>query len=147
MDFGKSWRGKRIFGANKTWRGLIIGIAVATIIVGFEKFAYLHSDWVRSFVPYDYGNANFWLLGPLLGAGALFGDAVESFIKRQLNRPPGTTWFPFDQIDYIIGGLLFSMLVVELSLAEYALIAVLWFGLHMLGSTFGFLVGIKDKPI
>ena len=25
LDFGKTWGGKRIFGSNKTWRGLVVG--------------------------------------------------------------------------------------------------------------------------
>jgi CDP-2,3-bis-(O-geranylgeranyl)-sn-glycerol synthase len=147
LDFGRTFRGKRIFGANKTWRGLIIGVIVATIVVGIEKLIYLHSGWIRSFVPYDYGIAHFWALGPLLGAGALLGDAVESFFKRQLDKQPGTAWVPFDQIDYIVGGLLASMLVVKLSLRQYLLIALLWYLLHMAGSTLGYLIGVKDKPI
>lgn len=147
LDAGRSWRGHRIFGQNKTWRGLIAGVLVATLVVGLEKYLYLHSEWIRSFVPYDYAQAPFWALGPLLGTGALLGDAIESFFKRQLNRKPGSTWFPFDQLDYIIGGLLASMLVVRLSLREYVLIAVIWFGLHIAGSGFGYLIGVKDKPI
>jgi CDP-diglyceride synthetase len=32
LDFGKSWRGKRIFGNNKTWRGLIFGTLIASLV-------------------------------------------------------------------------------------------------------------------
>ena len=34
LDFGKSFRGKPIFGKNKTWRGIVFG-TLSAIIVGF----------------------------------------------------------------------------------------------------------------
>jgi CDP-2,3-bis-(O-geranylgeranyl)-sn-glycerol synthase len=36
IDNGKTWRGKRIFGDNKTWRGII-----AAILIGFLSFTAL----------------------------------------------------------------------------------------------------------
>lgn len=147
LDFGKSYRGKPLFGKNKTWRGLLAGILIATVTVVLQKWLYANSVWLQSTITLvDYSTVNLWL-GPLLGAGALLGDAAESFIKRQLGVESGDPWFPFDQIDYIIGGILTSSLVVLLPGYINVTILLVWFGMHLTWSYVGFLLGLKDKPI
>ncbi len=147
LDFNKNYRGKRLLGANKTWRGFCFGVVVATLAFLLQRWAFMHFGWaVRFSGSIDYSTVSFWL-GPLLGAGALLGDAVESFFKRQFNVPSGEAWFPFDQIDYIIGGILLSSLVVTLSSLQNVTILLVWFGLHIISSYVGYLLGLKDKPI
>lgn len=137
MDFGLSWRGKRLLGNNKTWRGVVTG----TVIAGLA--ALLLSPVVNN----NNGLTVVLGLGLLMGFGALFGDAVESFIKRQRGVPAGHSWFPFDQTDYIIGGLLFISPFADLSLRTLGLIFVTFFVLHLVVAYAGYLAGLKDKPI
>lgn len=147
LDFGKSYRGKRLFGKNKTWRGLLAGIVIATLTVMLQKWLYINNDWLQSTITMvDYRTVSLWL-GPLLGAGALLGDAIESFVKRQLDVASGDPWFPFDQIDYIIGGILLSSPIVMLPGYINVTILLVWFGMHLSWSYVGFLLGLKDKPI
>jgi CDP-2,3-bis-(O-geranylgeranyl)-sn-glycerol synthase len=40
--------------------------------------------------------------------GAIFGDLIESFIKRRLKIPSGAPFTPRDQTDYIVGMIVFS---------------------------------------
>lgn len=147
LDFGKTWRGQRIFGDNKTWRGLIAGIVIATIVIGIQKYLFTRHLWALELAWFDYRPDYIWLLGPLFGAGALLADAMESFFKRQLDIEPGRSWFPFDQLDYILGGILFSSLVVQLSIGKYILIALVWFCMHLIASYIGYLTGLKKQPI
>src|SRR6185295_2897067 len=81
IDGGKSLFGKRIFGEHKTVRGLLIGTLAGIFIVAVQyaavnffelPFAHLHSL------------TEFLLFGALSGFGALMGDAIESFFKRQI---------------------------------------------------------------
>lgn len=137
LDFGKTYNGQRVFGANKSWRGLVSGIVLSSLL-GWIIFPKI--DLSLSF-------GNYLLLGGVSGAGALAGDAIESFFKRQIGVKPGHSWFPFDQLDYIIGGILCSLPFVRLSLPVYASIVVLYFGLHLLSSYVGFLFHFKEKPI
>jgi len=95
MDFGKKWRGKRFFGANKTWRGFITG----TVIAGL---AFMLQQSCLPLAGIPYAALPIWT-GFLIGFGVLFGDCVESCIKRQLGKPPGSLFFPWDQIDYTLG--------------------------------------------
>jgi len=147
LDFGLSWRGKRLFGENKTFRGLVAGIVLATLAVGLQKYLFGHSGWIQEISLIDYSQPAVWLLGPLFGAGALLGDAVESFFKRQAGIPSGQSWFPFDQIDYIIGGLLLSLPLVRLQALYYLWILVVWFSMHLIVSYIGYLLHLKDRPI
>ncbi len=135
LDFGKQYKGKPIFGKNKTWRGLISGTIAGTLTA---LVIYQFSDNFRPL---------YILAGTLMSFGALFGDAAESFFKRQKGVPAGKSWFPFDQTDYIIGGLIFSAPLGKLTWELAGLIAVLYFGLHLLSSYIGFLLRLKDSPI
>lgn len=148
MDFGLSFREHRIFGAHKTWRGLITGIIFATIVLWLQQIAVQNSSVLASWTSdVDYATLPVLIMGPLFGFGALMGDAIESFFKRQIGIPPGESWFPFDQTDYIIGGALATMAFVTLSFWQYVLLIVIWFGLHLISSFIGYLFGLKDKPI
>ncbi len=148
LDLNKKFRGKAIFGKNKTWRGLILATCIGIISVTIQHFLYIHSSWIRSISPpINYGTVNYILLGTLLGAGAILGDAIESFAKRRLDIKPGFSWFPYDQIDYILGGCILSLIIVRLSFEKYILILIVWFIIHLVSSYIGYLSGIKDRPI
>lgn len=136
MDLGASWRGTRLLGSHKTIRGLITGIlaAIVTTIIIFQFT--------------DLGiSANPVVLGFLLGAGSLVGDAVKSFFKRQSGVPSGRAWFPFDQIDYILGAMAFTFFYVPLSLTQYLLMLVLGFVLHIIVVYIGYLTNLRDQAI
>lgn len=137
LDFGKSYRGQRIFGKNKTWRGLISGVLLGTLT------GYLLSQTYFT----DYNSVLFTLLAASMSFGALAGDAIESFFKRQRQIPAGKPWFPFDQTDYIIGGLLFTLPVTLIPLWVGAWVLILYFGLHLISSYIGYLLGLKELPI
>jgi len=148
MDFGKHFRGKRIFGEHKTFRGLLAGIVVAEITIVLQRYLYDHSSWFHSVSrDLNYDKINIYLLGFLFAVGALGFDAIKSFFKRQVGVKPGKTWFPFDQIDFIVGGLLLSSIVVDLPHSSYLWIGLIWFLLHPASTFVGWLVGLKDSPI
>ena len=46
--------------------------------------------------------------------GALLGDVIESFFKRRVGKDRGQDWIPFDQLDFLVGALIFSFLMSEL---------------------------------
>jgi CDP-2,3-bis-(O-geranylgeranyl)-sn-glycerol synthase len=148
LDFNLKYKGKIIFGKNKTWRGLILAIIVGIVTTSLQHFLFIHSSWIRDLSkPINYQTINYLLLGVLLGGGALIGDAVESFVKRRLGIKPGYSWFPYDQTDFIFGGIILSLFVVRLSVGTYIVILILWFFIHLLSSYIGYLSGLKDKPI
>lgn len=147
LDFGKTWRGVRVFGDNKTWRGLIAGVITAIFIVWLEQALYSIFPGIRNLVLLNYPSYNFVLLGVLLGLGAIAGDAIESLVKRARGIGEGQSWFGFDQIDYIIGGIVFSYFYVPLPISWYIVVLVFYFGFHLLTTTIGYYVGLKQTKI
>ncbi len=70
LDAGREFRdGRRLLGAHKTWRGLVLGIVVAGIAGAAMRIGVSTAA--------------------AFGALALAGDLVSSFFKRRLGRVPG----------------------------------------------------------
>lgn len=95
LDAGCTLRGKRIFGAHKTLRGLVV-VSLCTAICTFAI------TLVRSF-PFAIHPA---LFGFLLGLAYMLGELPNSFLKRQYKIPPGRSTdgcvgFLFSIIDHI----------------------------------------------
>lgn len=148
IDGGRTFKGERLFGAHKTWRGLISGIIAATVVLWLQQLLVGNASWAQYLAgPIDYATLPTLLLGPLFALGALGGDAVESFFKRQRGIKSGGTWIPFDQIDYIIGAIIVTLPFVILSPAQYLWMLIIWFIMHLLFSYAGWIMGLKKKPI
>jgi CDP-2,3-bis-(O-geranylgeranyl)-sn-glycerol synthase len=148
LDSGKQFRKKRIFGTHKTWRGLVCGVLFGTLVACFQVLLYRHFQDVRTIAaPLSYSNDTALILGALLSLGALIGDSIESFMKRQIEVSDGKSWFPFDQLDYVIGGLLLATVYTRLPAIDYVLIVIVWFVLHIVFSYLGYKLYLKAEPI
>lgn len=145
LDGERKLRGIRILGPHKTVRGLLAGVLAGLIVGGLQGF--LINDSIFGLPAGLYNGVTPILLGGLLGFGALLGDAVESFFKRQIGVKSGDSWFPYDQIDYVIGASLCGALIAVLSVEQYVLILFVWFCLHLISSYIGYLLRLKSKPI
>jgi hypothetical protein len=141
IDFGATYKGKQLLGPNKTWRGLICGTLAACLLAALQYFVWLPPALEAKSLGFMV------TLGGVIGLGALIGDSVESFFKRQAGLASGQSWFPFDQTDYIIGGLLFSLFLILLPWQVYMWVFVLYFGIHLVTVYLFYKLGIRDKPI
>ncbi len=100
MDLGKNFiDGKRIFGNNKTFRGFFFGWGIGILVGVVEGFVF----------GFDKFPLWFALLIPL---GALLGDLTGAFIKRRLSIPPGGLLPIVDQVDFVVGAVVFSLPLV-----------------------------------
>lgn len=124
LPFGRPIN-KKLFGENKTWRGFYVGYLGAFAALLFQlylqKSGALPSDSIiynssiltaasnNGYITplLDYGHINIFLYAFVFGIGALTGDLLKSFMKRRLGIAPGKAWFPFDQLDFVIGALIF----------------------------------------
>ena len=134
IDFGRNWKdGRRILGDGKTWRGLLsgtflgmtvgFGLTVAASYLSTSEYSYLGLTNFEGFP----------LMIPLLFSlcfGALLGDIIESFFKRRIGKDRGQDWIPFDQLDFLVGALTFSLLMSEI-LALTHLSPDQWFFQHL----------------
>lgn len=136
VDFNESLNGKRIFGENKTFRGIFFGIIIAIIISYIQKIINLQGTIIN----YD----NFILIGFLLGFGALFGDLVKSFFKRRVNIAPGRPFIPFDQLDHIIFSLLFLSFFYKIEINIFIIAILTTFPLHMIVNYIGYKLKLRN---
>jgi CDP-2,3-bis-(O-geranylgeranyl)-sn-glycerol synthase len=128
-------------GSHKTYRGFFFGTLFAGIVFLLQQ-NFLKSNFWQSL---EFPNIAFlpWWYGFVLGFGALFGDSVKSFFKRKFHRKPGQSWPPFDQLDFVFGGVLFS---APLFLPEFKYLLVLFLltpFLHLGANIIGYLMGLK----
>jgi len=137
IDMGKSWNGKRIFGDHKTIRGLVTGILAAEIV-----YLLLKGNMIR-----EINHPLPWYFGAVMGFGALAGDAVKSFFKRRVGVESGVSWFPWDQIDWIIGMILVSTIWRLLSIKEMAVLLLAGMALHLLLKVLGYLLRLNKEMI
>ena len=123
----------RIFGAHKTWMGLVGGTAA-----GFATFVVQRSfdGWPLPLI-----------LGFAMSFGALAGDLAKSFVKRRMHIPPGRHWVPADQLDYVAGALVASAPFAHLTLLTVVTVVLTYFALHLIVSAAGFALGVKESPI
>jgi CDP-2,3-bis-(O-geranylgeranyl)-sn-glycerol synthase len=132
LDLGRSLRdGRRILGDGVTWRGTIIGPIIGTII-----------GTLQGMVAGDilFGAT----LGLALGGGAIIGDACGSFIKRRIKIERGRPAPIMDQLDFVVGALVFASLVVNISFNMIILIIIITVFLHLGANTIAYLLGMKD---
>lgn len=146
MDAYTTFRGKRLLGDHKTVRGLVSGLIASTIVVYLLQWWYQHDSSLRELINLDYTSYSPLLLGPLLAFGALGGDALKSFFKRQLSIASGKPWIPFDQIDYIIGTILFTVWYTPFTAEEYLILFLMGIVAHVMANVIGWLVGVKEVP-
>lgn len=109
LDCGWTVRGRRLFGDNKTWRGVIVMVAGSSMGMGLQQIVR-----VPVLELFDYGAVNVWLWGALLGLGFVVSELPNSFLKRQCDVPPGQQatgkkylfFTTLDQLDSVVGCLL-----------------------------------------
>jgi len=133
VDFGKKFLdGKPIFGRNKTFRGFFSGLIVGTT-VGLAESVF-----------FDYPI----FFGLLLSLGALFGDLTGAFVKRRIGLAPGDLLPVIDQVDFVIGAILFSLpLHLEVLSGELILVVLIITPLIHLATNFSaYKLGLKNNP-
>lgn len=151
LDGGQTFRGERLFGANKTYRGLTaVGLGTA---LGFGLQASIFHNFaaIRQIELFEYSLLKAIILGFTIGLAAMLSELPNSFIKRQLNIAPGavaTDWrnfllYVFDQVDLLIGTWLILIFVVETTLTRVFYSFVFLFVSHQILSSFGYLLGMR----
>ena len=151
IDGGRCWRGRRLLGANKTWRGalaMIGGAALAAILLW-------QWPWFWSRLPAEIQRAGVGPYAILLSLGATLGELPNSFIKRQLDIAPGAQRRSllgaaisiFDQGDFVIGVWLALVPIWVMSVAQAltAFIAVVL--VHAIINVIGYAIGARTSPL
>jgi hypothetical protein len=151
IDGGRTWRGRRIFGANKTLRGFMVMVPAAAV-----SFAFLAAAWPSAGLDrlWPLSGAEYAALGAWAGFGFMAGELPNSFLKRQLGVPPGAAAHGryrgpllagIDRCDSVIGAMCFLAVAVPVPLLTVALVALLGPALHGVFSAAVFHLGGKAR--
>lgn len=138
LDHGRNFiDGRRILGDGVTVRGsflgIVSGIAAGLIMVYFENLT-------------GTPNENRLLIAFLLSTGAISGDAAGSFIKRRLNILKGAPAPLLDQLNFVVGGLLFASVVHPVSLETILILFIITPIGHLMVNFTGYHLKLKDVP-
>jgi len=139
LDLNKKFLDKKpIFGKGKTFKGLIFGILIGTgasllISILIPELSFAHFN-------------QYVFLGFLLSVGAIVGDLVASFFKRRNNVEPGQEVLFLDQLDFVIGGMIFGSLIYVPDFYEILAVGVVTLIAHKLFNFIAFKTNLKRVP-
>ena len=154
LDFGLCVRGNRVFGDNKTWRGLVMNVVFCVLGTLFQALLQKKGvvpEWLSVL---DY-KQNAPIVGVLLGLGMTVGELPNSFLKRQLRIPPGgkkrgpfgLIFFILDQVDLALGIWVFLYFLLRPGLCFFMWSLVLTFVLHTAVSSMGYLLRMRQTLV
>lgn len=118
--------GRRLFGASKTWRGLVAGMlagAVAAPLLGYTIET-----------------------GLAFGLLAMLGDLASSFAKRRLGLAPSSQALGLDQIPESALPLWFTREAIGLSPDQIWTVVALFILAELFISRVLFIAGIRKRP-
>lgn len=137
VDFNKKLFGKPVFGNHKTWRGIIVSLFSSLFAVFLQRLLFsLH--FFRQISLLNYSQKEVFFFGFLMGFGQILGDLTFAFIKRRLNLPPGSPFFPFDQTNYVIGNFFILQPIFKLPLSFWLTLFIFTFFLHIFVNRLGY---------
>ena len=149
LDRGAKFRGRPLFGANKTYRGVAavalgsaVGYAVEALVPGARPEPLASSSVLGAAV-----------LGLAIGAAAMLSELPNSFAKRQFGIAPGapgrgaaaSVFYVVDQADFLLGAWLVVLAWVRptISLVVWSVAFVVV--VHQLISLAGRALGMRDS--
>lgn len=148
LDLGLRLRNRRIFGANKTLRGLVVMPAATTffsvILNGpYRSESFLWPPGLEGVDPLAWGLA--------LGFGYILGELPNSFVKRQLGIAPGDAaagsmqrlFWVVDQLDGLAGALALMCLLWVPPARVVVSLVMLTLLVHPLMAALMYLLGLK----
>jgi hypothetical protein len=117
---------KRLLGASKTWRGVLVAIIGCTLTATLFGFP--------------------WYLGLTFGAASMAGDMLSSFSKRRLNIPASGMALGIDQIPEALVPLLVCRSMLGLDFWSIVLLVGMFGISGVLISPLMYRLGVRAKP-
>ena len=118
--------GHPLLGRSKTWRGLAAAIVLAActaVLIGLP-----------------------WQAGALIGASAMAGDCLSSFVKRRLALEPSSMALGLDQVPEALVPAVASGVFLPLEFSDIVAIVLLFFVGELAISRLFFAFGLRDRP-
>jgi CDP-archaeol synthase len=141
------FRNRPLFGANKTYRGVLAVALGSAAGYALQRLApELQPPVFRALPVFALIS-----LGFTLGAAAMLSELLNSFLKRQLDIAPGAAgggigrlfFYVFDQVDFLLGAWLVAWPWVAPTLPRVLWSILFVLVVHQLISVFGALLGMR----
>jgi hypothetical protein len=151
LDGGLRVRGRRVFGDNKTIRGFVV--MVPAVAATFALLATIAEGAAQTWL-WPISPASYALLGAWAGFGFMAGELPNSFLKRQLDLPPGfgarrrllqAAQFLADRFDSAVGMLAALSLAVEVPWLTWVYVMLIGAPIHSSFSLLLFRLGLKRR--
>jgi CDP-2,3-bis-(O-geranylgeranyl)-sn-glycerol synthase len=145
LDLNKKFRGRRVLGYEKTFRGVLTGLIFAHATFVTQIFYLVnHSDsFLISIQPSLTKLPAYY--GIYIGLGALGGDVIKSFFKRRTGRKPGSPWFPYDQTAWILGILVMQNILIDLNFRLVVMTIIMGLVFHFTVKILAYLVRANES--
>ncbi len=152
IDRGRTFRGRRLFGANKTYRGVVaVGLGTA---LGYALRPYAGNGIDGALEPAWLGHPGTapFAFGLLVGVAAMVAELPNSFVKRQLGIGAGqagggmlgVVFYVVDQIDMLAGVWLVLSFVIAVRPSAVAWSVAFLFVAHQVFTVLGYGLGMRS---
>jgi len=123
--------GRRILGTNKTVKGFAYGLLLGSLAGLVEAVLF----------------ANYALIsvGVVASLGALLGDLFGAFLKRRLDIAPGNPLPVVDQLDFILGAILFTYPLLNVSVGAVLILVIATLPIHLLSNAVAYMLRLKNR--
>ncbi len=151
IDGGACWRGRPVFGANKTWRGPVTVAVGAGAFLALQAHLLHRVEALAAIELFDLSRVPAVWLGGAAGAAAELAELPNSFVKRRLGIAPGGTsrgslaaaFYVWDQLDLLLGYWPVLACVVEPTPFRVGVTVVTVLALHPLTTLVGYWLGLR----
>jgi hypothetical protein len=152
IDNGARWRGRPVFGANKTWRGIVLMTGLTALASGSQAALARRKRWTSALDVLQSARVNAWLMGALCGLTYCLAELPNSFVKRQLGIAPGARatrasrlQYVVDQADSVAGCLLALRLLYRAAARELITAFALGITIHIGIDQLIYAIGVKAR--
>ena len=132
IDRGRKFiDGRRILGTNKTIKGFAYGLLLGSLAGLAEAVLF----------------ANYALIsvGVVASLGALLGDLFGAFLKRRLDIAPGNPLPVVDQLDFILGAILFTRPLLNVTVGAVLILVIATLPIHLLSNAVAYMLRLKNR--
>ena len=132
IDRGKKFvDGRTILGTNKTVKGFTYGFLLGSVAALAE--AVLFENYLLV------------LAGIVASLGALLGDLFGAFVKRRLDISPGHPLPVVDQLDFILGAVLLTSPVLNVTWGAVLILVIATLPIHLLSNAIAYMLRLKKR--
>lgn len=151
LDFGRQFRGQRIFGDNKTFRGVFVMVLLSVFFTYSVKFFAGAYPTIRPYVMLDFSSYTPLFYGLLYGLGYSLAELPNSFLKRQMNIEEGKRGsiinIILDQADSVLGCFLLLLPFADFTFTFMLLGVFVLTLVHLFFNYTLYILGLRKNPL